>query len=146
MNDHHFDYKQKFLKKTLMRRILFSFFFHWCNLVKKRIQNSKIKWFWRFSIVGSEKKKSSNFCIFCIVCRKKYIERWLKIFISYLVSSHIWLNLPMGDCHFFFITSSYGWWQIWLQKTILKNNTGAQQPFFHLKNFMNKWNNFIYFW
>jgi hypothetical protein len=36
------------------------------------------------------------------LCVTKNIKDWLKIFISYLVHSQIWLNLRKYDCHFRF--------------------------------------------
>ncbi len=36
------------------------------------------------------------------LCSQK-IEGWLNICTSFMIYSHIWLNLPYNDCHFFYI-------------------------------------------
>jgi hypothetical protein len=64
-----------------------------------------MKWLWRFSIARSEGEKSKNFQIFVFgfQCVAKDMEGWLKFCTSYMVYSHIWLNLPKNDGHFFYI-------------------------------------------
>jgi hypothetical protein len=65
----------------------------------------KMKWFWRFSIVKSKEKlmKNSCICIFLFHSMAYNIQGWLKICNSYLKYSHIQLNLPRDDHHFFYI-------------------------------------------
>jgi hypothetical protein len=55
---------------------------------------------------GGKKKESKNFqnFIFGFQCVTINIEGWLKIYISYLVYSQIWLNhLPRDDDHQLFL-------------------------------------------
>jgi hypothetical protein len=54
-----------------------------------------------FSIARSEKKEKNPTFGFQWVA--KHIEGLLKTYNSYLVYSHIWLNLPKEDCQFFHI-------------------------------------------
>jgi hypothetical protein len=64
----------------------------------------KMKWFWRFAIVKSKEKFMINSCI-CIFLfhSMAYNNKWLKNCNSYLKYSHIQLNLPRDDHHFFYI-------------------------------------------
>jgi len=70
-----------------------------------KVKNLKMKWLWRFSIARSEGKNSKIFqiSIFGFQCVAKDMEGWFKFDTSYMVYSHIWLNIPKNDCHFFYI-------------------------------------------
>jgi hypothetical protein len=59
-------------------------------------------------------------------CVTKNNEEWLKFFISYMVYSQIWLNLPRYHSHFFYIF-------LWMITTLSKDknsfkNTARHQP------------------
>jgi hypothetical protein len=90
--------------------------FYWWNFVKKRNLKFKNQVILEFLNCINEKKFSRrpDFCTWCILCSKN-IDRWLRICISHLVCSQIWLNLtrddrkpcflhlPMDDRHFGYI-------------------------------------------
>ncbi len=114
-----------------MRSSCFFFFFFlhakFCQSVKLKIK----KWsdFEGFQPPKSGKKKTSKnhqIFIFSFQYVTKNIERWLKICISYLFYSQIWLNnlanLPRMIATF--STSSYRWWPLCLHQKILKKNIG----------------------
>jgi hypothetical protein len=83
---------------------------------EKKSRYWKLKWFWRFSTARSEGKieqKSSNFYIWFSMSAK-IIEGQLKFCTSCMVYSHIWLNTPRDESHFFYIF-------IWMLVTLAKN-------------------------
>jgi hypothetical protein len=53
--------------------------------------------------MNSENRRIRKISILGFQCIAMSIEGCLKEIISYLVYSHIWLNLPQGDHHFLFI-------------------------------------------
>jgi len=53
--------------------------------------------------MNSENRRIHEISILGFQCVAMSIEDCLKETISYLVYSHIWLNLPQGDHHFLFI-------------------------------------------
>jgi hypothetical protein len=85
--------------------------FYWLNPTKKKISKlSKLKiWKWNdfggFQLPEVRGKNSKKFqiSIFGFQCVANDREGWLKFCTSYMVYSHIWLNLPKSDCHFFHI-------------------------------------------
>ncbi len=82
-------------------------FFYWRNFAKKeiKIQLFEKEWFWTISANRSGKSNSKNhqIHIFGVHCVAKHTKGWLINFILFLAYSHIWLNLPRDDCHFFYI-------------------------------------------
>jgi hypothetical protein len=69
---------------------------------KIKIQNSKIKWyFWRFfnrQKWENNTKMSPELCRYLVLSvQLKYRRTIKRILTSYLVYSHIWLNLPQDD-------------------------------------------------
>ncbi len=82
-------------------------FFHWQSFAKSEIKKikSKMRCFVRFSIARVREKNSKyhQIPIFGFQCVAKCIERWLKIQVSYLIDSHIWLNLSRDHRLFFSI-------------------------------------------
>jgi hypothetical protein len=80
----------------------------------------KMKCVWKVSITKCEGKQ----CQISIVgfqCGAMNIEGWLTISISYLVYTHIWLNLPMGDHHLGYINK-------FIKKKILSNRKLSIMP------------------
>jgi hypothetical protein len=50
----------------------------------------------------------------------KNTEKWLKFFISYMVYSQIWLNLPRYHSHFFYIF-------LWMITTLAKDKNSLKK-------------------
>jgi hypothetical protein len=52
---------------------------------------------------GRKKRRNSQTVLHLVHCSQKTMEGWwLKLCASNLGYSHIWLNLPRVDCHFFY--------------------------------------------
>ncbi len=77
-------------------------FLHHQNFTKKRNKNFKMKCFLKVSITGWEGKNiiENSQITFDVQYVANNIGGWLKICVSYLVYSQIWLNLLMDDLHF----------------------------------------------
>jgi hypothetical protein len=54
-----------------------------------------------------------------LMCSQINVELWLKFCSSYMVYSHIWVNLAWDYCHLFYILP------LWLKTKILKKNIDA---------------------
>jgi len=52
---------------------------------------------------GEKRRYKSPDFYTCFLTCSKNIEKWLRIYISYLVYNQIWLNIIREDCHIFFI-------------------------------------------
>jgi hypothetical protein len=71
---------------------------------KIKFEKLKMKWLWKVLIARikgeNRKKKSQAFKIWLKMCCQKYKKMIKNICTSYLIYSHIELNLPKDDCHF----------------------------------------------
>jgi hypothetical protein len=92
---------------------------------KLNIKNSKKNSLLRFWVAKSETNKKFKFLSDSYIwfhCVTKNIEGWLNTYTSYLVYSHIWLNLAKDDHHFFYnfpwMMLHFGYKQKFLDKKI----------------------------
>jgi hypothetical protein len=76
--------------------------------VKCKVKGAQINYLLRFSIARIQpnfKETLSDILYMLQVGSQKIHKDVQQILLSYLACSHIWLNLPMDDCHFGYITN-----------------------------------------
>ncbi len=96
-----------FFKINCMVEVFFIFLAKFCHKARFKMKNLKMKWFWGgFNCQKSEKKivKITKFLYLVPIRSPKHKNDGLIFVFSYWVCSQIWLNLPMDDHHFSYIT------------------------------------------